>query len=110
MKTNEFSKGKKFSYFGEISYAANMIVSRHILKKKTGNVSLFAFAKGEGLSEHTAPFDVIATIIDGAAHINIGDVSHKMDKGDSIIMPGNMPHALTAIENFKMVLTKMKDK
>ena len=110
MKTNEFEKGRKFSFINEIQYADNAVVSKQILKKKSGNVSLFAFAKDEGLSEHTTPFDAIVQIVEGKADITIDGESHILSTGESIIMPAHIPHALRAIENFKMVLTMIKEK
>ncbi len=109
MKTNEFEKGKKFSFNDSIQYTENAVVSKQILKKSTGNVSLFAFAKDEGLSEHTAPFDAIAYIVDGKADITINGESNILISGESIIMPANIPHALIAIENFKMVLVMIRE-
>ena len=108
--SNEFEKGKKFSYNESITYAEKAVVSKHILKKETGNISLFAFDKGEGLSEHTAPFDALVFIVDGTADIKIDGDSNILSTGESIIMPANIPHALVAIEKFKMVLTMLKSK
>lgn len=108
MENNEFEKGKKFSFKKSISYAEKAVVSKHVLKKETGNVSLFAFDKGEGLSEHTTPFDAIVTIVDGKADILINGVSNILENGDTIIMPANIPHALKAVEKFKMILTMIK--
>ena len=108
MGQNEFEKGMKFSFDNSISYADKAVVSKHILKKQTGNISLFAFDKGEGLSEHTTPFDALVMVVDGKVDITIGGTSHLLDMGDSIIMPANIPHALTAVEKFKMVLTMIR--
>ena len=108
MSQNEFEKGMKFSFDNNISYADKAVVSKHILKKKTGNISLFAFDKGEGLSEHTTPFDALVVVVDGKVEITIGGTSHQLQAGESIIMPANIPHALTAIEKFKMVLTMIR--
>jgi len=108
MEQNEFEKGMKFSFDQSISYADKAVVSKHILKKQTGNISLFAFDKGEGLSEHTTPFDALVMIVDGKAEITIDETSHLLQTGDSIIMPANIPHALKAIEKFKMVLTMIR--
>lgn len=110
MENNEFEKGIIFSFAKSISYAEKAVVSKHILKKETGNISLFAFDKGEGLSEHTTPFDAVVFIVDGKADIIINGVSHVLESGDSIIMPANIPHALKAVEKFKMVLTMIKSK
>jgi len=108
MGKNEFEKGMKFSFDNSISYAEKAVVSKHILKKQTGNISLFAFDKGEGLSEHTTPFDALVMVVDGKVDIIIGGTSHLLEMGDSIIMPANIPHALTAVEKFKMVLTMIR--
>lgn len=108
MGQNEFEKGMKFSFEKSISYADKAVVSKHILKKKTGNISLFAFDKGEGLSEHTTPFDALVLVVDGEVEIIIDGVSHLLQTGDSIIMPADIPHALKAVEKFKMVLTMIR--
>ena len=110
MGTNEFEKGKKFSYSDSIQYADKAVVSKHVLKKETGNISLFAFDKGEGLSEHTAPFDATVYIVDGKAEITIDGKSHLLEAGEAIVMPAHIPHALVAVEPFKMVLTMIKSK
>ena len=110
MDNNEFEKGIKFSYANSISYAEKAVVSRHILKKETGNISLFAFDKGEGLSEHTTPFDALVYLVDGEADIIINGDSNILKTGETIIMPANIPHALKAVEKFKMVLTMIKSK
>lgn len=108
MATNEFQKSVKFSYSESIEYAPSAVVSKHVIKKDTGNISLFAFDKGEGLSEHTAPFDAVVQIVDGRAEIIIDGVSHTLVAGETIIMPAHIPHALHAVEPFKMVLTMIK--
>ncbi len=110
MENNEFEKGKVFSFAKSISYADKAVVSKHILKKDTGNISLFSFDKGEGLSEHTTPFDALVLLVDGKANIIINGVYNILESGDSIIMPANIPHALKAVEKFKMVLTMLKSK
>ena len=107
---NEFEKGKTFSYSNSIAYSDNAVVSKHILKKETGNISIFAFDKGEGLSEHTAPFDAVVSIVDGKADVKIDGQSHVLEAGENIIMPANIPHSLHALEKFKMVLTLIKSK
>ena len=110
MSTNEFIKAEKFSYDKSISYADEAVVSKHVLKKENGNISLFAFDKGEGLSEHTTPFDAVVQIVDGKAEIIIDGKSHILVSGETIVMPAKIPHALKAIERFKMVLTMIKSK
>ena len=106
--SNEFEKAKTFAYDESIAYADSAVVSKHILKKETGNISIFAFDKGEGLSEHTAPFDAVVSVVDGKAEVLIDGVSHLVEAGSNIIMPPNNPHALKAVERFKMVLTMIK--
>ena len=84
------------------------MVSKSLLAKKSGNITLFAFDKGEGLSEHTAPFDAYVQILDGNADISISGNMHSLSAGDIIIMPANEPHALKAVEPFKMLLVMIK--
>jgi quercetin dioxygenase-like cupin family protein len=110
MANNEFEKGVKFSFNKSINYNDKAVVSKHILKKDNGNISLFAFDKGEGLSEHTTPFDAVVYIVDGKADIIINGVSNILEANETIIMPANVPHALKAVEKFKMVLTMIKQK
>jgi quercetin dioxygenase-like cupin family protein len=110
MGTNEFEKGKKFSFNESIDYADKAVVSKHIIKNELGNISLFSFDKGEGLSEHTAPFDAVVFIVAGTAEIIIDGNSNVLDVGETIVMPANIPHALQAVEQFKMVLTMIKSK
>jgi quercetin dioxygenase-like cupin family protein len=108
MSVNEFEKSKIFTFAGSVDYADGAIVSKTILKKETGNISLFAFAKGEALSEHTAPFDALIQVVDGKGEIVIGGESFILKSGQTIIMPANIPHAMKAVERFKMVLTMIK--
>jgi quercetin dioxygenase-like cupin family protein len=108
MSSNEFSKSKVFSFSDSVEYAEGAIVSKTVLKKQTANISLFAFAKGEALSEHTAPFDAIIDVVDGKGEITIGGTPYILEKGQSIIMPANIPHAVRAVEKFKMVLTMIR--
>ena len=110
MGTNEFAKGEKFSFDDCIGYADKAVVSKHVLKKDTGNITLFAFDKGEGLSEHTTPFDALVLVVDGSAEIIIEGESTILSSSESIIMPANIPHALKALDRFKMVLTMIKSK
>lgn len=92
-----------------LAYQDGAVVSRTIIKRKKGTVTIFAFDKGEGLSEHTAPFDAMVQIIDGRAEIIISGQSFFLNKGQMIIMPANKPHALKATEKFKMILTMIRD-
>ena len=89
-------------------YQQDSIVSRTILDKKTGTVTFFAFDIGQGLSEHTAPFDAMVILLDGEAEIIISGESHYMKEGDMLIMPANEPHALKAVKKFKMLLTMIR--
>ena len=93
-----------------IQYAEGSVVSRQIIKSGAGNVTLFAFDKGEGLSEHTAPFDALVQIVDGTARITLSGEEHNLSAGDSVIMPASVPHALFAPERFKMILTMIREK
>ena len=110
MGTNEFTKGEKFSFDDSIGYADKAVVSKHVLKKESGNITLFAFDKGEGLSEHTTPFDALVLVVDGRVEIIIDGESTILGASESIIMPANIPHALKALDRFKMVLTMIKSK
>jgi quercetin dioxygenase-like cupin family protein len=106
------SKSKKtgvpFPVEESIAYADDSVVSQTLLNKDTGTITLFAFDQGQGLSEHTAPFDAVVHILDGQARISIGGAPHTVDKGEMIIMPANIPHALQAEQRFKMLLTMIR--
>ena len=91
-----------------IDYQADSVVSRTVIDRKTGTLTLFAFAQGQGLSEHTAPFDAMVQLLDGEAEITISDQRYHLKAGETIIMPANKPHALKAIRNFKMLLVMIK--
>ena len=91
-----------------LSYQDGSIVSREIIKKDTGTVTAFAFDKGQGLSEHTAPFDAMVYILDGKASIRIGEGLFEVKAGESIIMPANKPHSVKASEKFKMLLVMVR--
>ena len=91
-----------------IAYQEGAVVSRTIIKKPTGTVTVFSFDKGEGLSEHKAPFDALVYIIDGFAEIFISGKPYHLKAGEIIIMPANEPHALNATEKFKMLLVMIK--
>jgi len=92
-----------------VAYQVGAVVSREIVKKKTGNVTAFAFDQGQGLSEHTAPFDALVHVIDGMAEIVIGGMAHQVSQGGMILMPANVPHALKAVERFKMLLIMIRE-
>ncbi len=90
------------------NYHEGSIVSREILKKATGSVTLFAFDEGQGLSEHTAPFDAIAYVLEGEAEITISGQAHRLQGGDLIILPANQPHMVKAVARFKMMLVMIR--
>ena len=104
METN-----KIFSIKDSVEYSSNSIVSKTIIKKETGNITLFAFDEGQSLSEHTAQFDAFVNVIDGEGEIIINKQVHKLLAGDSIIMPANIPHAVNADKKFKMLLVMIKE-
>lgn len=93
-----------------VDYASNSVVSKMLIKKDTGNLTLFAFDKGQALSEHTVPFDAAVLILEGTAEIIIGGESHILHEGEFIVMPADIPHAVKAAEKFKMLLTMIKGK
>lgn len=101
-------RGQPFFANEAIDYSSQSVVSKTILKLPAGNITLFSFDAGEGLSEHSSPHEAFVHIIDGAAEISIEGKSHHVHKGESIILPANIPHALKAIEAFKMILVMIK--
>ena len=103
---NLVSKVKRLANLAD--YQTASIVSRTIIDKKTGSVTFFAFDKGQGLSEHTAPFDAMVYIIDGEAEITISGKPFHLKQGEMIFMPAKEPHALKAVKNFKMMLTLIR--
>jgi quercetin dioxygenase-like cupin family protein len=91
-----------------VEYQAGAIVSREIVKKPTGTITVFAFDAGQGLSEHTAPFDALVYLLDGTGEITIAGKPIAAKAGDMVIMPANVPHALKAVQRFKMLLTMIR--
>jgi quercetin dioxygenase-like cupin family protein len=91
-----------------ISYQEGAIVSREIIKEKTGTVTLFAFDEGEGLSEHTSPFGALVHVLEGEVQITISGTASRLKEGDAIIMPANQPHALNAPKKVKLILTMIR--
>ncbi len=87
-----------------VEYQKGSVVSKTLIDKKTETVSIFAFAQGQGLSEHTTPFDAVVSILDGEAEVTISGKSHHLKAGEMITMPANKPHALQAVKKFKMLL------
>jgi quercetin dioxygenase-like cupin family protein len=105
---NTVTKGEAFDLAETVPYAIGAVVSKTLLKKETGNITLFAFDAGQGLSEHTAPFDAVVQILDGEAEITIGGKTQNVRAGQMLIMPANVPHALHAEQQFKMVLVMIR--
>lgn len=91
-----------------VAYQEGSIVSKEIIKKTTGTVTLFAFDRDQGLSEHTAPFDALVAVLDGEAEITIAGEPHHLKEGEMVIMPGGKPHALQAVKRFKMMLVMVR--
>ncbi len=91
-----------------VAYQKGAVVSRTVVKKNTGNVTLFSFDQGQGLSEHTAPFEALVYLIDGEAEITIDGKPQRVKKGELIVLPANRPHALKAVQKFKMMLVMIK--
>lgn len=103
-----FNKGEILNLTNLVEYSSGGIISKQVLKNTSGNITLFSFDKGQGLSEHTAPFDAVVQILEGEARILIGGNPNQVKAGEWIIMPANVSHALQAIEPFKMLLTMIR--
>ncbi len=93
---------------GSIDYQQGSIVSKQLIKKDTGNVTFFAFDQGEGLSEHIAPYDAMVYVVEGEAEITIAKKPYNVKSGEMIVMPANQPHALKALQKFKMLLVMIR--
>jgi len=91
-----------------VNYQDGSIVSREIVKKPTGNVTIFAFDEGQGLSEHTAPFDALVQVFEGEAEVSIAGKPNHLHGGDMILIPAQQPHSLKALKQFKMILTMIR--
>jgi quercetin dioxygenase-like cupin family protein len=100
--------GKVLSMAGLVDYQKGAVVSRQIINKPAGTVTVFAFDKGEGLSEHTAPFDALVQIMDGEAEVTISGKPNSLVAGEMIIMPAGQPHSLKALVRFKMALVMIR--
>ncbi|WP_165021076.1 cupin domain-containing protein [Dysgonomonas sp. ZJ279] len=103
-----FKKGAILDMAQLVDYSEGGIISKQVLKSNAGNITLFSFDKGQGLSEHTAPFDAMVQVLDGEVEIKIGGSPFVLKKGETIIMPANISHALFATERFKMLLTMIR--
>ena len=103
-----YEKSKVIVLEESIEYASGGVISKQVTKNKAGNITLLSFDKGQGLTEHTANYDAFVQILDGEAEIQIDRQPYMLKKGDCIIMPANIPHALKAVEQFKMLLTMIR--
>jgi quercetin dioxygenase-like cupin family protein len=92
-----------------LEYQTGSVVSRTLVKKPTGTLTLFAFDKGEGLSEHSTPHDAVVEILDGTAEITVGGVPHRVSGGEGLLLPAGVPHALSAVTPFKMLLVMIRE-
>ena len=108
-KKREELKGKVISLKDLVSYADGAVASRMVISRKAGNITIFSFDENEGLSEHTAPFDALVTILEGECEVWVAGQTFPMKTGETIIFPANVPHALSAITKFKMSLTMIKE-
>ena len=105
---SNFNHSTIIDFKKDIEYAGNSVVSKRVLEQKTGNITLFSFDKGQKLSEHSAPFDAMVQVVEGQVEITIDKKPYILKEGETIIMPANIPHALLAVEKFKMLLTMIK--
>ena len=103
-----FDKATVIALEASVDYTQGGVISKQVTKNQAGNITIFSFDKGQELSEHTAPFDAFVQVLDGEAEIRIDGAPHILKKGDCIIMPAHRPHALKAIERFKMLLTMIR--
>jgi len=108
MEKHSENTGNALNLEEVLKYQKDAIVSRTLVNRKTGTVTLFAFDKNQGLSEHTAPFDALVYVTDGEAEIQISGKPNRVKKGEFIVMPAKKPHSLKAIEKFKMMLVMIR--
>ena len=109
MEKKSFMPAEVYNLKKAVNFAEGGVVSKQFIKNKGGNITFFAFDKGEGLSEHTAPFDAVVQIVEGKSEVSIDGKKSLVSEGELIIMPANIPHALHAVEPFKMCLIMLKD-
>lgn len=109
MENEKIEHGTPFVFADSISYQTDGIVSKKIIQKEKGNITLFAFDAGQKLSEHAAPFDALVQVMQGSAEVIIGGKPSQLTAGQSIIMPANIPHAVNANERFIMLLTMIRE-
>ncbi len=102
-------KGKVLHLKGLVEYQDGTVASRMLVNRPAGSITLFSFDEDEGLSEHTAPYDAVVTILDGECEVWLAGETHQMKEGETIIFPANAPHALSAVTRFKMMLTMIRE-
>jgi len=107
-KTANDILGRAVNTASLVDHQPGSVVSREILSKKTGKVTLFAFDANEGLSEHTSPYDALVNVLEGAVDITIAGTVHRVKAGELILMPAGKPHGLQAVGRFKMMLTMIR--
>lgn len=105
---NLFEKAALLNFSNLVDYSEGGVISKQVLKNPAGNITLFSFDQGEGLSEHSTPYDALVQVLEGKAEITIGGEKHEVSAGESIIMPATIPHSLHGVERFKMLLTMIK--
>jgi len=108
METKIFEHSNVFRFPEKVEYSSEGIISKRIIDRPVGTVTLFSFDEGQRLSTHSAPFDALVQVIEGMAEIVVDEKSFSLSAGDSIIMPAGIPHAVNAVKRFKMVLTMIK--
>jgi quercetin dioxygenase-like cupin family protein len=108
-KKREELKGKVLRLKDLVNYSDGTVASRMIISRKAGNITLFSFDENEGLSEHTAPYDAVVTILDGECEVWVAGQTHRMKEGETIIFPAHTAHALSAITKFKMSLIMIRE-
>jgi quercetin dioxygenase-like cupin family protein len=108
--SNSFEKASILNFAKLIDYSANGIISKRVIDRTTGTITLFSFDQGQKLSEHTAPFDALVQVIEGRAEIIIAGEKFLVNSGESIILPVGIVHAVNAVERFKMLLIMIKEK
>ena len=108
-KKREELKGKVLDLKNLVEYADGTVASRMVINRKCGSITIFSFDEDEGLSEHTAPFDAVVTILDGECEVWVAGKTYQMKTGETIIFPAGVPHALSAITKFKMSLIMIKE-
>lgn len=109
MEKKGFDHSKKYRLASEAGYSENGIVSKRIIDKKSGTVTLFSFDREQRLSEHSAPYDAMVQVLEGRAEISIGSTPYSLEEGEMIILPANIPHAVYAVDRFKMLLTMIRE-